>query len=95
MNKIDKFIEFLDNNNLHLCFYLDMKEKYCSMYKNEFKGYIGGFCLAKNDNECNVRYYEDKCIPYDKIHYEQYKYKQEILKQEQFEKQFKKITNFL
>lgn len=92
-SNIDEFINFLEANNLFLCPYLDMEEKYCGNYRKKYKEYTGGFCLAQKDEDCKVRFHKwDDCVPYDKEWFENYKKNKTI---EKLEKRFHSLVEWM
>ena len=96
MDKLDKFLEWMDDKNLHFCFCWEMEEKYCQFYKNEVEDCRGGFCTARDKEDCRVRYHTlEDCVPYDKAWYELWKAKEAMKKQIEFEKQYHKIVEWL
>jgi len=70
-DKIDLFIEKLEELDLHLCPFMDMEEDYCEHYKNEVEDLIGGYCICHG--RCNIckekEWNEDLGIPVDKNFY--------------------------
>ena len=72
-SNIEKFCDWLDEEGIKLCgvdFGTEMEEQYCPFFKKEYKGINNGFCLAKCDEDCDVKYFESidqvvhvDCIP--------------------------------
>jgi len=93
---VDSFIEWLDKENLMICPFMDQKESQCPHYKEEYKGYTGGYCLANihGDDCSDFKGMDELGQPIDLAWKMEWKSKKESLKRLQFEKQFHKITEW-